>query len=117
MKQFHHVALLSNNERPGEVFNDLLKIWVVCPDDDPHCVEWIRIASDSPLIDTPLAKMPHIAWQVDDLDKELENKDVVFGPFEAGEGLRAAFFMSNDALIEYMEFSSKQRAKLCCFWE
>jgi len=103
MKSFHHVAMLSERERPGEVFSDLLKVWVVSPDDDPHRVEWVRIASDSPLLDTPLARMPHVAWEVDDLDAELQGKELVYGPIDVGGGLRTAFFLMNGALIEYME--------------
>ena len=103
MTRFHHVALLSAGERPGETFNELLKVWVVSPDEDHHRVEWVRFAPDSPLLDTPLAKMPHVAWEVDDLDKELQGKDVVFGPTDVAEDLRVAFFLENDALIEYME--------------
>jgi hypothetical protein len=103
LKTFHHVALLSERERPGETFSELLKVWVVSPDDDPHRVEWVRIASDSPLRDTPLARMPHVAWQVDDLDAELQGKEVVFGPIGVGGGLRVGFFLMNGALIEYME--------------
>ena len=58
---------------------------------------------DSPLADTPVAKMPHTSWAVDDLDAELEGKDVVVAPLTAAEGVRIAYFMNDGALIEYLE--------------
>jgi hypothetical protein len=63
----------------------------------------VRFSPDSPLADTPLAKMPHISFAVDNLDKQLEGKEVVVGPLSVGDNIRIAYFMSDDALIEYLE--------------
>ena len=57
------------------------------------------------LADTPVAKMPHTSWQVDDLDAELAGKDVVVQPLQAAENIRIAYFMMDGALIEYLEIT------------
>ena len=49
--------------------------------------------------------MPHVSWQVDDLDAELEGKDVVVGPLAAAPGVRIAYFMMDGALVEYLEIA------------
>lgn len=103
MKKFHHIGMPSDKKKPGEDYVEKLKVWVVSPDSDPHRIEWVRFDVDSPLLETPLAKMPHVAWQVDDLDKELRGRHVVFGPIQVEEDLRVVFFIQNDALIEYMQ--------------
>jgi hypothetical protein len=103
MKTFHHIGLVTDTEKPGEMYFDTLKVWGTSPDDDPNKVEWVRFAPDSPLADTPVAKMPHTSWLVDDLDTELEGKDVEVGPLTAAEGVRIAYFMQDGALIEYLE--------------
>jgi hypothetical protein len=103
MRTFHHIGLVTETEKPGEQYFELLKVWGTSPDEDRNRVEWVRFSPDSPLADTPVAKMPHISWAVDDLEAELEGKDVVVGPTVAAEGVRIAYFMSDGALIEYLE--------------
>ena len=104
MKKFHHIGLVTDEEKPGEMFFESLKVWGTNPDDDPtNRIEWVRFAADSPLLDTPVAKMPHVSWQVDDLDAELEGKQPVVGPLAVGENIRIAYFYEDGALVEYLE--------------
>lgn len=103
MKSFHHIGLVTETEKPGETYYDSLNVWGTDPASDPNKVEWVRFGPDSPLASTPVAKMPHVSWAVDDLDKELEGKDVVVGPLTVAEGIRIAYFMMDGALIEYLE--------------
>jgi hypothetical protein len=103
MKSFHHIGLVTPTPKPGEVYFDSLKVWGTSPDDDPNRVEWVRFAPDSPLADTPVAKMPHVSWQVDDLDAELAGKQTVVGPLTVGPGIRIAYFFVDGALVEYLE--------------
>ena len=106
MKQFHHIGLITDTEKPGEMYFEKLKLWGTSPDDDPNKVEWVRFSPGSPLADTPVAKMPHVSWLVDDLEAELEGKDVVVPPTVAADGVRIAYFMQDGALIEYLEIKS-----------
>ena len=103
MRKFHHIGLVADTEKPGENYFEMLKVWGTNPADDPNKIEWVRFKPDSPLADTPVAKMPHTSWAVDDLEAELEGKDVVVGPLTAAEGVRIAYFMQDGALIEYLE--------------
>ena len=103
MKKFHHIGLVTDTEKPGETYFDLLKVWGTNPDDDPNRVEWVRFSEDSPLADKLVAKMPHIAFQVDDLDTEITGKELAVGPLDVGGGIRIAYFLQDEALIEYLE--------------
>jgi hypothetical protein len=103
MKSFHHVGLVASAPVPGEMYFESLKVWGTNPADDPNKIEWVRFAPDSPLADTPVAKMPHVSWAVDDLDRELAGKAVVVGPLTAAPGVRIAYFFMDGALVEYLE--------------
>lgn len=107
MKNFHHLGLVARSPVPGEVWYESLKVWGTSPDNDANRVEWVRFAPDSPLADTPVAKMPHVSWAVDDLDRQLQGKDVVVGPLQAAPGVRIAYFFQDGALIEYLEVTQK----------
>ena len=104
MKKFHHIGLVTTEEKPGESYYESLKVWGTSPDDDPvNRIEWVRFAPDSPLADTPVSKMSHMSWSVDDLDKELEGKDIVAGPLTVVPGVRIAYFWMDGGLVEYLE--------------
>jgi len=103
MKAFHHIGLVTQTPKPGEAYFESLKVWGTNPADDPNKIEWVRFAPDSPLAKTPVAKMPHVSWAVDDLDAELKGKKVVVGPIQAAKGIRIAYFMMDGALVEYLE--------------
>ena len=104
MKKFHHIGLVTETPKPGEMYFEALKVWGTNPDDDPlNRIEWVRLAPDSPLAETPVAKMGHVSWQVDDLDAELKGKKVAVGPLQAAPGIRIAYFLQDGALVEYLE--------------
>jgi hypothetical protein len=103
VKTFHHVGLVAQGPKPGEVYLDSLKVWVTNPDDDPNRIEWVRPEPGSPLAGTPVAQMPHVCWKVDDLDAELRGKQLAVGPLDAAPGLRIAYFFVDGALVEYLE--------------
>ena len=103
MKAFHHIGLVTKEEKPGEMYFDSLKVWGTNPDDDPNRIEWVRFSPDSPLADTPVAQMPHVSWTVDDLDEAIKGKDMVIGPLQAADNIRIAYFWMDKALVEYLE--------------
>ena len=102
-RRFHHIALVTDKPHPGEIAYPSLKLWATSPDANRNRTEWIRFASDSPLGKTTVGKMPHVAFLVDDLDKELQGKEVVAGPVQVTKKLRVAYFMMDGLLVEYME--------------
>jgi hypothetical protein len=103
MKTFHHLGLVAQTPMPGEMYFESIKVWGTNPDANPNKIEWVRFAPDSPLIDTPVARMPHVSWAVDDLDAELTGREPVVGPLEVMPGIRIAYFMMDGALVEYLE--------------
>jgi hypothetical protein len=103
MRHFHHLGLVTKTAKPGESYFESIKVWGTNPADDPNLIEWVRFAPDSPLAGTPVATMPHVSWQVDDLDRELAGKEVVVGPLAVAPGIRIAYFMMDGALVEYLE--------------
>jgi hypothetical protein len=103
MRTFHHLGLVAQTEMPGETYYESLKVWATDPQNDPNHVEWVRFAPDSPLATTPLVRMPHISFLVDDLDAELAGHTPVVGPLSVAEGVRIAYVMLDGALTEYLE--------------
>ncbi len=74
----------------------------------PFDIEWMRFEKDSP-IDKLIQTVPHIAFEVDDLDFELENRDlkIISAPNPPAEGVRVAMIEYNGAPIDLIEFDNK----------
>jgi len=55
----------------------------------PYGVEWMRFEKSSPLPEL-IKTLPHVAFEVDDLEAALEGQEVIYPPGSPSEGVRAA---------------------------
>lgn len=104
MRRFDHIGIPSDQQRPGEMYVPDTKVWVTDPLQDPQCIEWLRFEADSP-VTGPLRTLPHIAFRVDDLEREVADAEILLGPFYATETLRVVFVEKDGALFEFMHSS------------
>jgi hypothetical protein len=74
----------------------------------PFGIEWMRFEKDSP-IDPLIQSVPHIAFEVDDLDFELENRNfnIITAPNPLSDGVRVAIIEHNGAPIELVALEKK----------
>jgi hypothetical protein len=71
----------------------------------------MRYDKDSPVLDL-IKNVPHIAFEVDDLDFELTRRkfNIITPPNSPGQGTRVAMIEHNGAPIELIEFSDLKEA-------
>ena len=103
MREFHHIGLPTDDKQPGEVYVSDTKVWVTNPDDHPYRVEFLRFEPDSS-VTGPVRDQPHIAFKVDDLQREIEGEEVLLGPFVPMEGLTVVFIHRDKAVVEFMQW-------------
>jgi hypothetical protein len=104
VREFDHIGLTTTEKRPDEMYVESTKVWVTNPADSPEMVEYLRYEPDSP-VTGPLRELPHVAFRVDDLDKEIEGEEVILGPFNPNEHLRVVFIYKDGLVYEFMESS------------
>jgi len=73
-------------------------------DESEFGIEWMRFEKESPLPEL-VKSIPHIAFKVDDLNTELEGKEILIEPNSPSEGVRVAFVIENGAPVEFIEFA------------
>ena len=89
--EYMHIGIPVLNRKEGMVYNEAMKFWVSNVDDYDFKIEI-------------LSKQPHVAYRVDDLDGYAKQADrIIFGPVDAGPGVRLAFVIWDDAIIELYE--------------
>ncbi len=106
MREFHHLGIPTTVAREGEVYLEEFKMYVSGFETSPYGIEWMRFDADCPLPDL-VKTVPHVAFRVDDLKRELEGKDVLIEPNSPSPGVTVAFIVSNGAPVEFLEIEDE----------
>jgi hypothetical protein len=88
---------------PNEKYIEGLKMYVSGFDTSPYGFEWMRFEKDS-LISELLQTVPHIAFEVDNMEEALKGKEVITEAHSIVEGVIVAMIIDNGAPIELLEF-------------
>ena len=104
--RFHHIGIPTTEQKPDEKYLEQYKFYVSGFAASEFGIEWMRFENDSPISEI-IQKVPHIAFEVDDLDTAIEGKKLI-GKIEIpSKGVRTAMILENGAPIEFLEFSKE----------
>ncbi|MBI4873151.1 MAG: hypothetical protein HY822_00815 [Acidobacteria bacterium] len=106
MRRFDHVGVPTGQEQAGEMYVAATKVWVTDPLRDAHRIEYLRFEPDSP-VRGPVRDLPHVAFRVDNLEREIEGAEILLGPFQATPTLRVVFVLRDGAVFEFMESAAE----------
>ena len=106
--RYHHIGIPTQIPREGEEYLEKFKMWVCGYETSPYGVEWIRFEPDSPLPEL-VKTVPHVAFEVDDLQAAIDGKDILIEPNSPSDGVIVAFIVDNGAPIELIEFAKRKR--------
>jgi hypothetical protein len=101
--RYHHIGIPTDNPRPGEQYLKHLKMYVSGFETSPYGIEWMRFEKDCPISEL-IRTVPHIAFEVDDLDVALKDKEVISEISSPSDGVRVAMIIDNNAPVELIEF-------------
>lgn len=104
MRKYHHVGIPTEISREDETYLEEFKVYVSGYESSSYGVEWMRFESDSPLPEL-VKTVPHVAFEVDDLEAEIQDKEVLITPNSPSEGITVAFIVENGAPIEFIQFA------------
>ena len=100
--RYHHLGVPTTVSHPGEVYLPHLKIHVSGFETSPFGIEWMRFepgCAVSELVRT----VPHIAFEVDDLEAALARLGVKTEISSPSEGVRVAIIIDDGAPVELIE--------------
>ncbi len=105
MRKYHHLGIPTTQKRKGEVHLKSLKVYV--SGESPYHIEWMRYEPDAPYPEL-VKTLPHVAFQVDDLEQELKGKKVIIAPNSPSPGVTVAFIEDNGAPVEFLRIDETE---------
>jgi len=108
--RYHHVGIPTTDVRTGEVHLPQYGLFVSGFSTSPYGIEWMRFEPHSPLHEI-IRTLPHVAFEVDDLDAALEGQHVIHPPGSPSEGVRSAMILHDGAPVELIWFRKPEPAQ------
>lgn len=102
--RYHHLGIPTSLPKSNETYLSEYKMSVSGFDRSPYGIEWMRFEPDSPISEL-IQKIPHIAFEVENLELALAGKEMLGEITSPSAGVRVAMIMDNGAPIELIEFN------------
>ena len=105
--RFHHLGIPTTLKKSNEKYLPEFGFYCSGFPDSPFGIKWMRFEENSP-VHPLIQEMPHLAFVVDNLDKELEKHSfkVISPPNAPMNGVRVAMIEYDGVPIELMEFKT-----------
>ncbi len=100
--KYHHLGISTNEKHEGETYLEKFKVYVSGYETSEYKIEWMRYEEDSP-VNELVKSIPHIAFQVENLEDAIRDKKIVIEPNSPSEGVHVAFIVENGAPIEFIQ--------------
>jgi len=101
--RYHHIGIPTDEVKPDEKYLKDLKFYVSGFDTSEYGIEWMRFEKDSPVSEI-IKNIPHIAFEVDNLEKAIEGKELLAEVSSPSSGVKVAMIIENGFPVEFLEF-------------
>ncbi|MGB5990206.1 MAG: hypothetical protein WBG43_10745 [Marinifilaceae bacterium] len=101
--KFNHFGIPTNEPFEGEIDLPHLKMTVSDHENNPYGIQWMRFWEEAPYPELVRTK-PHIAFEVEDITKELVGKKIIIEPNSPSINLIVAFIEENGVPVELMQY-------------
>jgi hypothetical protein len=103
MRKINHFGIPTLEKKQGENYAEGMKVHLTDYTESPNKIEFLRF-EEGTWIPEIIQKVPHIAYEVSDLDAELKDAEVIVEPVKAADDLTIAFIVEEGIPVELMYF-------------
>jgi len=101
--KYHHIGIPTQTSHSGEAYLAEFKVYATDHEDNPYGIQWMRYEPDCQLPEL-VKTFPHVAFEVENLELAIKNRDVLIKPNSPSAGVTVAFIIENGAPIEFLQF-------------
>lgn len=100
--KYHHIGIPTDKPLENEIHLKHLKMYVSGYGKNPYGIEWTRYEKSAPYPDI-VKNIPHVAFEVDDINEAIKDKKVIIEPNSPSPGVIVAFIEDNGAPVEFLQ--------------
>jgi hypothetical protein len=104
--RYHHLGIPTRRKVSGMVEIRHLKIHATDHESNPFGIQWMLYGKDCK-VPNLVRKVPHAAFEVDDLKTALRGRKVIIEPNSPSPGVLVAFIEEAGAPVELLQFTGK----------
>jgi len=101
--RYNHIGIPTTKKLKNEEYLADYDVYHSGYQENEFNIEWMRYGAKCKLPDI-VKKLPHIAFEVDDVYKAIKGHEVLIEPNSPGDGVMVAFVLVNGAPIEFIQF-------------
>jgi hypothetical protein len=105
--RYNHIGIPTTKKLKNEKYLANFDTYTSGYQENEFNIEWMRYGSKCTLPDI-VKKLPHIAFEVDDVYEAIKGQKVILAPNIPFKGLIVAFVLINDAPVEFIQFTSDE---------
>jgi hypothetical protein len=108
--KYHHLGIPTDKPMKGEVYVKGYGVYHCGYETSEFGIEWMRYEEDCQLPEI-VKKMPHIAFEVEDIYEAIVGREVIIEPNSPSEGNLVAFIEEDGVPIEFIQTSGTKRQR------
>lgn len=102
--RFHHLGIPTREPQQDETYLEQFDTHCTDHERNPFGIQWMRYGPNCTLPEI-VQTVPHVAFEVDDLDQALAGHEILIEPNSPSEGVRVAFVLCDGAPVEFLELT------------
>ncbi|MCX6565947.1 MAG: hypothetical protein NTW38_05920 [Candidatus Aminicenantes bacterium] len=101
--KYHHLGIPTQIPREDETYLEKYNTFCTNHERNPFGIQWMRYEAGCPMPEL-VKSVPHVAFEVDDLEKALKGREVIIPPNSPSPGVFVAMIVSDGAPVEFLQF-------------
>jgi hypothetical protein len=101
--KYHHLGIPTQIPREDETYLEEYKTFCTDHERNPFGIQWMRYEAGCPMPEL-VKTVPHVAFEVEDLEKTLEGREILIPPNSPSPGVLVAMIVSDGAPVEFLQF-------------
>lgn len=103
--RYNHIGIPTTKKLKNEKHWTNFDIYTSGYQKNKFNIEWMRYGAKCKL-PAIVKKLPHVAFEVDDISKAIKGHKILIKPNSPCEGVMVAFVLVNGAPIEFIQFTN-----------
>jgi len=104
--RYNHIGIPTTEKRQNEKYLAMFDLYISDCQENEFNIEWLRFGKNCQLPEI-VGKLPHVAFEVDDIDKAIKGHEVIIEPNSPSEGVIVTFILADGAPVELLQYTNR----------